>query len=149
MKAEENLMVGDWVKFKGSDLYHQVKVVSNKSIKFDNQKWFAKSSVESILLTPEILEKNEFVFVSANELNELEQSLANLLVANGKYVYEKRSDCGFLVERADIYYSEKNKAWSLEHSFGKKADINTANIDYIHELQHAMRLCGIEKEIVL
>ena len=125
MKANENLMVGDWVKFKGSDLYHQVKVVSNKSIKFDNQKWFAKSSVEPISLTPEILEKNGFV------LKEEDVGAFGVNIVP----YYTRDDVPFEV----FCDGEPFAIWFKD----------PVNIAFVHQLQHALRLCGIEKEIVL
>lgn len=130
MKANENLMVGDWVKFKGSDLYHQVKVVSNKSIKFDNQKWFAKSSVEPIPLTQEILEKNGFRIVHESEF----------------YVSYFQDIQGFhtevKVDKDGIF--QKLSMWD---GFGNKVTI--IECKFVHQLQHALRLCGIEKEITL
>jgi hypothetical protein len=125
MKANENLMVGDWVKFKGSDLYHQVKVVSNKSIKFDNQKWFAKSSAESIPLIPEILEKNGFEY-KAGEFG---------MYGIATVPHYVRNDVPFEI----FCDGEPFAIWFKE----------PINIKYVHQLQHALRLCGIEKEIVL
>ena len=130
MKANENLMVGDWVKFKGSDLYHQVKVVSNKSIKFDNQKWFAKSSVKPIPLTPEILEKNGFK-VTRNMSSSGNKDVWSLCVSKNKVFHI-------------IEHHNKRKFPYFWIELGSNSDIK-----YVHQLQHALRLCGIEKEIVL
>ena len=134
MKANENLMVGDWVKFKGSDLYHQVKVVSNKSIKFDNQKWFAKSSVEPIPLTPEILEKNGFKpYIPENHLEtvyacqDVSKAVADELYALWPY----QDGSFYLLLRVD----------------GK--DMVRIDVRYVHQLQHALRLCGIKKEEIV
>lgn len=128
MKSNENLMVGDWVKFKGSDLYHQVKVVSNKSIKFDNQKWFAKSSVEPIPLTQEILEKNGFV--------------------NDRGIYCWRDE-----NKQITYFSKENNRPYCTYSFVNIESgcivVNELPIEYVHELQHTLRLCGIKKEEIV
>ena len=127
-------MVGDWVKFKGSDLYHQVKVVSNKSIKFDNQKWFAKSSVEPIPLTPEILEKNGFKpYIPENHLEtvyacqDVSKAVADELYALWPY----QDGSFYLLLRVD----------------GK--DMVRIDVRYVHQLQHALRLCGIKKEEIV
>ena len=134
MKANENLMVGDWVKFKGSDLYHQVKVVSNKSIKFDNQKWFAKSSVEPIPLTPEILKKNgfkpyipEYHFETVYACQDVSNAVADELYALWPY----QDGSFYLLLRVD----------------GK--DMVRIDVRYVHQLQHALRLCGIKKEEIV
>ena len=133
MKANENLMVGDWVKFKGSDLYHQVKVVSNKSIKFDNQKWFAKSSVEPIPLTPEILEKNGMHLYNRKTNNLMEE-------CNHSDVFEE--DDNYRVELSLDY--DGSIRWTIN---GDEDTIMP--FDYVHQLQQALRLCEIEKEIIL
>jgi hypothetical protein len=135
MKANENLMVGDWVKFKSSDLYHQVKVVSNKSIKFDNQKWFAKSSVEPISLTPEILEKNGF--------------LANRHVYPYPYyeyeVKESKVKVGFAFPQGNRT-SYKNPWVCIDTEC---VYIEHLPCIFVHQLQHALRLAGVEKEITI
>ena len=125
MKANENLMVNDWVKFKGSDLYHQVKVVSNKSVKFDNQKWFAKSSVEPIPLTPEILKRNGFELVE-KEIGMYGVTVVSHYICDG-VPFEVFCD------------GEPFAIWFKD----------PVNIKFVHQLQHALRLCGIEKEIEL
>lgn len=133
MKANENLMVGDWVKFKGSGLYHQVKVVSNKSIKFDNQKRFAKSSVEPIPLTPEILEKNGMHLYNRKTNNLMEE-------CNHSDVFEE--DDNYRVELSLDY--DGSIRWTIN---GDEDTIMP--FDYVHQLQQALRLCEIEKEIIL
>ena len=130
MEANESLMVGDWVKFKGSDLYHQVKVVSNKSIKFDNQRWFAKSSVEPILLTSEILEKNGW------KHNDEDEKFFPQTWVGGGLMLQEADDGGYCIVVTSDYDDEDTN--------------NTPFIIlYVHELQHALRLRKIKKEIVL
>ena len=44
-------------------------------------------------------------------------------------------------------YSKHDEEWYF-HFYGAFAEMKVS-ISYLHELQHALRLCGIEKEIVL
>ena len=135
MKANENLMVGDWVKFKGSDLYHQVKVVSNKSIKFDNQKWFAKSSVEPISLTPEILEKNGFIEVKHY-----------YPYPTYEYVVDSQK---FLIRVAFPKDSKATERTKPIVEVDAEWCWHSGDCEFFHELQHVLRDCKIKKEIVL
>lgn len=48
----------------------------------------------------------------------------------------------------DIISSENVNWFELRIEIGLD-EILTRNIRYVHELQHALRLCGIEKEVVL
>ena len=79
----------------------------------------APTDISEIPLTPEILEKNGF-----------EHPFANIYALN--------------VEGRSIPFV-------IEYLFGCEGlwDIRLTKISYVHELQHALRLCGIDKEIVL
>ena len=83
------------------------------------------NEVQPIPLTPEILEKNGF------EYKEKELGLYGVTTAP-HYV---RDDVPFEV----FCDGEPFAIWFKE----------PVNIKFVHELQHALRLCGIEKEIEL
>lgn len=151
MRAEE-LMVGDWVIWKN----RQVQIASVSGIVYsfgqidvvlahcndDNllEKHDIKS-VSPIPLTPEILEKNGWISDNYNDR---------------LHVYNLRYSKG----HSTIAISDDGK-WSIEVSteVAKKdkrgrADLITFVRDWcdgfcVHELQHALRLCGIDKEIVI
>lgn len=142
MKAED-LMIGDWV-----DVYHELpdesgfyKPLQVTGLHQNNGICFGDSIIESpwndpeefeeeikpIPLTEEILEKNGFGFIDT---------------FNGEY------------------YSVWTGWWILDGlelcccsnlKFPVYFNISDANVkvNYVHELQHALKLCGIEKEIVL
>lgn len=84
------------------------------------------SSISPLPITPEILEKNGFVrkdkyqFVNIDMLSTVEK------YGNKYYDYH------------NIY--KKGKTY-------RPTCVEADNIRYVHELQHAMRLAGIEKEI--
>ena len=114
MKPTE-LMIGDWVRFKGSDLAHQVYAIAGKSIKVDKGNWFAASTFEPIPLTAEILERN------------------GIRYQYGMPWYQGGADGVFEFRyRSDDDSTEVRKP-----------------VRYVHQLQHILKDCGIEKEVEL
>ena len=135
MEAKE-LMIGDKV---------MVKVLSQIPNTYVLHTWTANDyyrdfQVKSIPLTPEILEKNGFdpeTFLTAE---------------SERKVYFKEFP-GCVVEPADSgkYIFGTTKYWSKTYSDGSPIDWGTMyesriyNLQYIHELQHALRLCGLNE----
>jgi len=93
------------------------------------------SLLKPIPLTAEILEKNGFSYCTRD---------------GGYYLFATMS-CGFDVEV--ILFDVVNKYASIQLHIGDTNDTATylhlMQCDCVHELQHALRLCGIEKEIVI
>lgn len=124
MRAED-LMIGDILDYMGT----AVKVYSIGA-KICVKECFGKNTyivdfdnlLKGLELTPEILEKNGFGLQSDNT------GLGTLVT------YWLGSELG-----AFRIHNLNNDWWQ----FG------LAKIRNVHELQHAMRLCGIEKEVVL
>ena len=141
MKANE-LMIGDWVSLEGtpaktrgveiycSDLYVQTNLTDA---------WYMYN-FEPIPLTPEILEKNGFDVVRGNRIMGLQVS-DRCTLRIGEGMEEMR------VEMQNWGETEERK-WFIEiRNLG--SIILQLYIGYTHELQHVLRLCKIEKEIVL
>ena len=124
MKASE-LMLEDYVLLNGKP----VKVCSidttGEIIVSGGEVWIDGNAVEPIPITPEILEKNGFV------LKEEEVGMYGVKIAP----HYTRDDLPFEV----FCDGEPFAIWFN----------NPVNIKYIHQLQHALRLCGIEKEITI
>ena len=130
MKANE-LMIGDWVQFPmGYEKVQEIGFVQGHGYCAS----FAASAtlfpveidkIEPIPLTAEILEKNGFV--------------------NGEEVWAANcpEDKNLLLE---ITWDDTRKvaAWSINCN-----EYCVLELHYVHELQHALRLCGIDKNIVL
>ena len=146
MKAEE-LMIGDWVKvFDGFKRITQIRNVSNKkefySVWCDEWGMY-ESDLEPIPLTAEILEKNGFhkqkwndlvtEFVFATDLNQSPQTVIQFTF----YSKEIEGVRSLL------------KMWTKSKFGHGQNDVHLCGIYYVHELQHALRLCGIDKEIIL
>lgn len=119
MKATE-LMIGDWVKIQGYDGL-RITAINKSYVNFDKRWAGAKlGEINPIPLTPEILEKNGF---------ELQRDKSELGTLD---TYWLGSELGtFRIHKLN----------NGDYQFG------LAKIKYVHQLQHAIRLCGIDKEI--
>ena len=133
MKAEE-LMIGDWVSYRGTN----IKVTSLYNKGDSNEVgWSDKESVwvngrciEPIPLTPEILEKNGFRVVFEGELHVC------YFQDTGRFLVDIKVDKVGIFQKLSIWDGFGNKVTIIECRF-------------VHQLQHAFWLCGINKEIVL
>ena len=130
MKTNE-LMIGDWVldTRTGTPLR-----VNPFMAMMEVPEW------NPIPLTPEILEKNGFDVVRGNRIMGLQVSdRCTLRIGDG--MKEMR------VEMQNWGETEERK-WFIEiRNLG--SIILQLYIGYTHELQHALRLCKVDKEIVL
>ncbi len=134
MKANE-LMIGDWLTHKGNPIQiSTIGIACATGGDDDDFKMMHFLDLSPIPITPEILEKNGF------NLRE------NIVVGGPKFVHEQDEgrteiviwlqDGMFMEVRKNIYY-EDEICYTLPVPF------------FVHELQHALRLVGIKKEIVL
>lgn len=130
MKAKD-LMIGDWVLTL--DPTHEEKVQAqiwaieegqtSILVKKDITNWFVDIEwIEPIPLTPEILGKNGF-------------SKSRLMGEQRHFTYYLAPSVSLLA----IYDAD----------FSLKIGDCARYIKYVHEFQHALRLCGIEKEIMI
>lgn len=142
MKANE-LMIGDWVM----PLKKKLKGIPGKVVTIDGGTgvcWIDSedysclvpcSDVERIPLTPEILEKNGFEKLDFSHFQIGDRRL--VLDADGRW--DGPLSWHWVITEMDT--NAKGQSVVL--------DYYVATINHVHELQHALRLCGIEKEIVL
>lgn len=136
MKSNK-LMIGDWVIIAhGGNATHYAKVtalLTSGTIEclLDGCGVICKS-VEPIPITPEILEKNGF--------KSWEHG----------YIWKEIVGMGGQTTSAsspiEIILYEGGHSVIMNPHDGKEFQ---GSIDNVHELQHTLRLCGIEKEIVL
>lgn len=146
MEAKE-LMIGDWVLHEGEP--YQIRQLGIYGVDRDGEDYPAvcvgkpkgigliveRNEIEPIPITPEILEKNGF------KVKEPE--------SNFKYVTTGRK---YTIEF--LFFGEAihgvSTVMDCEVVFSGGLDrIHKCNVKYVHELQHALKLCGIEKEIEL
>lgn len=139
-------MIGDWVNFlidiEGGDteydpkneIYQPMQVDSVSALNEVSSAFFGVKNdvaqLKPIPLTPEILEKNGF---------ELDRGWHNDNDYFSPTHFKEDVDASLEIsmDNGKIYWSI---SWDEYHII---------EIKYVHELQHALRLCGIEKEIKL
>ena len=142
MKATE-LMIGDWVLTLDSThkekVFAQVDAIEEGKhsilVTRECSNWFVDIDwIESIPLTPEILEKNGFKpYIPKGHLETVYacQDVSNAVADELYALWPYQEGSFYLLLRVD----------------GK--DMVRVDVHYVHQLKHALRLCGIEKEIVL
>ncbi len=129
MVKASDLMLGNWViitKDCGIPKSEVIKVTSRVIDEVDN----GILQVAPIPLTPNILKKNGFK-VTRNISSSRNKDVWSLHVSKYKIFHI-------------IEHHNKKMFPYFWIEIGSNSDIK-----YVHQLQHALRLCGIEKEIVL
>lgn len=124
MKANE-LMIGDFVRTIYSQKIVKVKEVKQSCI-YTEGNGYEYNEIEPIPLTIEILERNGF---------KKDDTLEKMYYCNWSIC----NDC--------ISYDKETKEIRIFYTLGRLVFVQP--LSYVHLLQHALRLCGIEKEIIL
>lgn len=123
------LMIGDWVKMKGRQGYDRVRRIGMD----ENKQWyisficidlFRVYEFEPIPLTPEILEKNRFSGSKGPIWRDFEFK-----------VHKEEKD--ILIN----YESNHERLRIIE----KFTTCLLIDIKYVHQFQHALRLCGLDE----
>lgn len=131
MKATE-LMIGDWAIFNRNPLKVQAidsrdsEIVAEDGIFCtEESRWaYTADKVEGVPLTPEILEKNGFCFVKSSDKDT---------VWNGWWIYKDLELGVCCLDREDNWPCYIN------------IDDSNIKCEYVHQLQHALRLCGLNE----
>jgi len=136
----QQLMISDWVLHEGEP--YQIRQLGIYGINRDGEDYPAvcvgkpkgigliieRNEIAPIPLTDEILEKNEFKFYCTDVFEEWKSK-------------DKR------ITIHDEEYPNSFNKWSVHVDTEDMRTMGYFEITYVHELQHALRLCGIEKEI--
>lgn len=131
MKAED-LMIGDWVLYKGKP----IKIIgtdgSQNIIYYYNEEDYTEypidaSNIEPISITKEILEKNSFLKVEMLEYPS------------------RRVGISFLYRDTP----EGLRIFVQNACVGGPTCTIIKTCKYVHEVQHMIKMCDIEKEIIL
>lgn len=129
----KSLMIGDWVY--RHDCYSKVKEIKETGIiGLDPLRGIISfEELEPIPLTTEILEKNGWEECNWDTDDDVQYGYDYGLF----YVTWWRN-----VKLLSCYFEDKNAGLSYEM-------ISELPTKHVHQLQHALRLCGIDKEIEL
>ena len=137
MKTTE-LMIGDWVLWNTYPM--KVMMIGGRMVKLYNEdNSIEDEEISPMPITVDLLEKNGFEEL----MNESEVSAARFgskPEPTGVWQY------GF-GQFDSVAYVPEQSFLRIKFMEGYMAD--KANIKYVHELQHALRQCGIKKEIIL
>ena len=129
MKANE-LMIGDWLWYRGqfNAFPFKVEQITKQKVGYHAEPketrlhYLRLHEIEPIPLTIDILEKNGM---------ELEDNNCGFFKEDEGY------DLELLVENGHIW-------WSINY-----AEYTLIPLNFVHQLQNAIRLCCIDKEIIL
>ena len=144
MECKE-LQVGDWVLINGTS--HKIQAIDSidAEIQADDlyyigeDRYHSEYKIEGIPITPEILERNGF-------------NPETFLTAEWKRKVYFKEFPGCVVEPDYLgkYIFGTTKYWSKTYSDGSPIDWGTMyeskiyNLQYVHALQHALRLCTLD-----
>ncbi len=130
----KDLMIGDYFRTKFAQKVVKVKEIKQSCVYTENN-GYEYNEIEPILLTPEILEKNGF---KRDPLwHHCDKDLDN---------YSISVQLGYANRIEYIKIAEKGKDNVIP---SERTKMYLTHIKYLHQLQHALRLCGIEKTIEL
>lgn len=134
MNAVKELMCGDWVLINNAP--HRIQAIDSidAEVQADDELYYvgedrchSEDKIEGIPLTSEILEKNGFVF-DGFSFDCGFWTIANPRYNNVRMVsYYPNGD-----DVADAFLGH----WAFDKNYA---------IDYVHELQRALRLCGLNE----
>ncbi len=138
MKANA-LMIGDWVLYNPNvfieDEYEPTKACYPTKISSGEDLDLAvEGCYAPIPLTPEILEKNGFIVCENTEIRH-----DYIWHDNNSYIYV-------------IFWNDGNLLVKMETNLNEGRGINSVHncdIVFVHELQHCLKMVGIDKEIKL
>ena len=146
MRIEE-LSIGDWVNYEGKTV--KIKGVCSM-VTFEISEHLLCTSgacnIEPIPLTPEILEKNGFVYPCKKNDDYCATLFCSPIPSKNHHIGDfaetwiHKECCEikiFTSAKPERLYPQYDYDFMLEH-YGFK---------YVHQLQHLLRLMGIEKEI--
>lgn len=125
MMKVENLMIGDWYWWEAEGKKYPLRVTKD-TFKLSDEDI---SNFQPIPLTPEILEKNDILYEKQSYYYVIED--------------DKDLECTYYIQQV------LRGDWVIGVDIGAYDCSVFARIQYVHELQHALKLCGIDKEIVI
>ena len=132
-----DLMIGDWVCLKDDVQYESPMKVDgilahNISLEGEGFLGDADEIISPIPLTAEILEKNGFKYKTTD----------------WDVVYEGPHYGKYNLKKFHVLIGKENITLASYYGYIGHGDVDAhgfAHINYVHELQHALRLCGLNE----
>lgn len=130
MRAKD-LMIGDWIYNTHNQQSEQVVEIREHMVMLTYNDLYDYDDIEPIPLTAEILEKNGW--------KEEHDGIAR------QYVSEDRR----VILHDDDRFLNSQQEWYIHIDSVNMSTIGCLELTFVHELQHFLWLCNIEKEIVI
>lgn len=134
-----DLKIGDWVNSTDEAFPVVVQAIHNQDDVevfdgIDNDSWRMKSilDIEPIPISGEILEQNGWKYFGKD---------------NKKLDFHNMEH--WLLDKCEAWRLDDNTILNFRIISNDHHTQYVGKIQYVHELQHALRLCGIEKDIAL
>lgn len=148
----QDLMVGDIVSVNGwpakvtnivtNDETDDEVLLLVREAKYAEHEEYYASSIEPLPITPDFLKRNGFTITERDTWFERYTAFwfkDKVVNAKAEFTYYVRS----------IGTDTLFKCWRKPESRDVENDIHICDLKYIHELQHAMKLCGINKDFTV
>lgn len=139
--SAKDLMIGDWVvntEFEKNEV-DTIETLEPSRVWLTHGKTYVPIEyIAPVPLTEEILEKNGFELECHREDDH---RVYFYIIPKVLHINVQRND------KSSLRKVEREKDWGMRIlAYIGNVDYN---LDYVHELQHAMRLCDVDKDIVL
>ena len=136
MEAKE-LMLGDWCFCELNGKPEKVQAIYEDKVMLDYNDLYPYDEIQPIPITPEILEKNGFKLKDEGETYSEYVSVWDK-ISIISFAFYKETICGV----DTLLDCELGFAGGLDR-------IHHCHIKYVHQLQNALWMCGIEKDIMV
>lgn len=148
MKTSE-IMLGDYFNVHPSNMTIKVAAIHKRKVGYharkDRLEWVRADSLRPVPLSLNIFEKNNFYYgYTSNEEDLASNTIAQL----------SEDDMGWCWDEGDgaikvIFPNETDGGLLIldDQSFDRHFEMVFSKNLFLHELQHALRLCGIDKTI--
>ena len=142
-----DLMVGDWVLI--NDAPHKIQAIDSidAEILADDGLYYvgedrchSEDKIEGIPITPEILKKNDWYWGFTSDEKNFKSCVMGAFEPH--WVYDKGAG------EISLYFDKDTDGGALritDQRFNRRLDFFWCDTLYVHELQHALRICGLNE----
>ena len=131
-----DLMIGDWVSIKPLSAY----IYTRRKIKIQDFANLHKMDFVPILLTPEILEKNDWYWGLTSNEEDIVSCIGGAY--DEHWVYDEGAG------EISLFFPNDTDGGELridDQMFNRHLEFFWCDTLYVHELQNALRLCGLNE----
>ena len=142
-----DLAILDWVLINNTP--HKIQAIDSidAEMQADDELYYvgedrchSEDKIEGIPLTPEILEKNDWYWGFTSDEQNFKSCVMGAFEPH--WVYDKGA------EKISLYFDKDTDGGALriaDQRFNRRLDFFWCDTLYVHELQHALRLCGLNE----